>query len=99
MGEVWRCKDQKQHSVVAVKLMTSELFGRLGAQRPKVIERFLREARAAQKIRHDNVIKIFNVGALPNGLPYYSMEILNGTPLDKYLRTSVGKLANTQPLG
>jgi serine/threonine protein kinase len=76
MGEVWRCKDHKENRAVAVKLMTSELFDKLTDQKQPVVERFLREARAAQKIKHDHVIKIFNVGALPNKLPYYAMETL-----------------------
>ncbi len=47
-------------------------------------ERFLREARAAASVRGDHVVTIHAVGE-DNGSPYLAMELLHGTPLDRWL--------------
>jgi serine/threonine-protein kinase len=48
-------------------------------------ERFIREARAAAKIRSEHVIRIFDVGRLPSGDPYIVMEYLEGEDLGSYI--------------
>lgn len=47
----------------------------------EVVGRFIREGRAAVKIRSEHVARIFDVGKLENGLPYMAMEYLEGTDL------------------
>jgi serine/threonine-protein kinase len=47
----------------------------------EVVARFVREGRAAVKIRSEHVARIFDVGKLENGLPYMAMEYLEGTDL------------------
>jgi eukaryotic-like serine/threonine-protein kinase len=58
---------------VAIKL----LFEHAAAE-PKVIERFLREARAAARLRSEHVVRVSDVGTLANGTPYLVMEFLDG---------------------
>ncbi|MCX4245991.1 serine/threonine-protein kinase [Paraliomyxa miuraensis] len=48
--------------------------------------RFLREARAATKIRHPNVVKIFDFGEPPGRPPYMVMEYLAGPTLAAVIR-------------
>ncbi|MGH7270342.1 MAG: protein kinase domain-containing protein, partial [Polyangiaceae bacterium] len=47
--------------------------------------RFLREGRAIAKIRHDNVVDIFDVG-VSDGVPYLVMSLLDGEDLATRLR-------------
>jgi hypothetical protein len=48
--------------------------------------RFLREARAAVKIKSEHVARVFDVGTLENGAPFMVMEFLEGGDLAAWLR-------------
>ncbi len=60
-------------------------------QVPGMVERFTREARASAKIKNDHVVRVTDVDALPDGVPYMVMERLDGTDLSD-LRKSLGRL-------
>ena len=47
----------------------------------EVAERFLREARAAVRLKSEHVARVIDVGALPSGAPYMVMEYLEGDDL------------------
>ncbi|MEP7052853.1 MAG: protein kinase, partial [Pseudomonadota bacterium] len=47
----------------------------------ELVERFAREARAAAKIRSEHVARVFDVGTLPDGVPFIVMEHLAGQDL------------------
>jgi serine/threonine protein kinase len=49
-----------------------------------VVERFLREARALQHIRHENVVRVHGVGE-ERGVPFLVMDYLDGPNLATYL--------------
>src|SRR5262245_13473010 len=49
-------------------------------------ERFVREARAAAKLKSEHVAKVHDVGRLQNGAPYMVMEYLEGAALDAVLK-------------
>ncbi len=61
----------------ALKVLHSEVLQR----DPRSIDRFVREARAASRIRHPNIIDVFDFGYLHDGRPYFVMELLEGTSL------------------
>ncbi len=86
MGCVLLAEDTKLQRNVALKVMLPRF-----ARDVKAKERFLREARAAAKIRHDNVITIHQVDEA-NGVPFIALEFLEGAPLDKFLKNK-GTLA------
>jgi serine/threonine-protein kinase len=57
-------------------------FLRGSSQRSDVTtERFLREARLAAQISSEHVVRVFDVGTLPDGAPFMVMEYLEGTDL------------------
>jgi serine/threonine-protein kinase len=49
------------------------------------VERFVNEGVAASQIDSDHVVKVFDVGRLPNGAPYLVMEYLEGRDLSQLL--------------
>jgi serine/threonine-protein kinase len=52
----------------------------------EVVARFAREARAAAKIKSEYVARVFDVGSLPNGIPFIVMEYLHGKDLADVVR-------------
>ena len=62
--------------VVALKFLRPEAL-----LIPELVERFAREARAAAKIRSEHVARVFDVGTLPDGVPFIVMEHLAGQDL------------------
>ncbi|MEU8171877.1 serine/threonine-protein kinase [Microbispora hainanensis] len=74
MGEVWRGRDLRAHRPVAVKILTPQISG--VASR----ERFAREARAAARVVHPNVVTVLDVGE-QDARPYLVMELLTGRSL------------------
>jgi serine/threonine-protein kinase len=65
---------------VAVKVLRAEF-----SQDPALIGRFLNEARAANAIRHPNIIEILDSGTAA-GAPYLVMELLEGETLKARLQ-------------
>jgi serine/threonine protein kinase len=62
---------------VAIKVLLPKMV-----QAPGMVERFVREARAASKIKSEHVIRVTDVDTLKNGVPFMIMERLDGTDLD-----------------
>jgi eukaryotic-like serine/threonine-protein kinase len=48
--------------------------------------RFISEAQAANSIRSRHIVDVFSFGKLPNGRHFYVMDLLDGEPLDGFLR-------------
>ncbi len=86
MGIVVGVRHVELDEMFAVKMM---LPGVIASQ--EGVERFLREARAAAKLKGEHVAKVFDVGRLPDGTPYMVMEYLTGSDLKQLLR-EVGRL-------
>ncbi len=77
-GIVLKAFDELLHRVVAIKVMSTHLAATSPARK-----RFLREARAAAAIRHDNVVAIYAVEEWP--IPYLVMEYVAGETLQQKL--------------
>jgi len=86
MGEVWRAFDTHLERAIAIKLLSSNLVGDASAR-----ARFLREARAAAKIDHDNVVSIYDAQEIDGNL-VLAMPLLKGETLESRVRRS-GPLA------
>jgi hypothetical protein len=55
------------------------------AEDPQIVSRFITEARAANAIRHPNIVDIYDSGVMEGGSPYIVMEYLNGETLKQVL--------------
>jgi serine/threonine-protein kinase len=80
MGTIYRARHEVVGRYVAVKFHSRQL-----AIEPSHRKRFLREARAANRINHEHIIDITDCGEAPDGLVYLVMELLDGAPLSAEL--------------
>jgi len=79
MGIVYKAFQAKLGRPVALKMILG------GAHvSEQVLHRFIAEAKAVAHLQHPNIVQIFEVGD-QDGLPFFSLEYVNGPPLDKKL--------------
>lgn len=87
MGMVFAARHVRlAHLRFAIKLLVSNY-----ARHEHIRARFFREADAVSRLNHPNIIKVADFGELPDGQLYLVMPLLDGRPLDEYLRVA-GKL-------
>ena len=89
MGVVYEAEQVSLGRHVALKVLPQRL---LVDARTK--QRFEREAKAAARLHHTNIVPVFGVGE-HDGLPYYVMQFIQGLGLDEVL----DELKNLQPSG
>jgi serine/threonine protein kinase len=89
-GIVFKAFDEKLHRHVAIKIMSPQIAA---TSPPR--KRFLREARAAAAIKHENIVHVYNVEEHP--LPYLEMEYVEGQTLAQKLDGS-GPLETSEVL-
>ncbi len=85
MGEVYRAEDLKLGQLVALKFLPEAV-----AQDGAALARFHREVRVARQVSHGNVCRVFDIGEA-DGLPFISMEFVDGEDLGSLLRR-IGRL-------
>lgn len=78
MGEVFLAQDTKLDREVALKFLPSHLVAD-----KDVRTRFTREARAAAKLNHPNIVVVHEVSEF-NGRPYFAMEHVKGESLSHF---------------
>jgi eukaryotic-like serine/threonine-protein kinase len=81
MGAVYLAEHPEIGRKVAIKVLRAEL-----SRDSMLLGRFLNEARAANAIRHPNIIEILDSGTTPTGISYLVMELLEGEVLAGRLR-------------
>lgn len=87
MGEVYEARNQNTGRRVAVKVLLPEM-----ARDHAVVERFLREARTATRIRHPNVVDILDLDVdASDGTPFIVLEYLLGESLESWLAAQPGQ--------
>jgi serine/threonine protein kinase len=82
MGVVLAARHVDLDELFAIKLMLPEI-----AANHEAVERFLREARAAAKLKGEHVARVQDVGRLPDGTPYMVLDYLDGADLRSVVRT------------
>lgn len=77
MGTVFRVEHAVLGRAYALKVLRSRVVDRDDG----AAEKFVREARTAARVRHPNIVDVFDFGYLPDGRPYFVMELLDGESL------------------
>lgn len=81
MGEVYLVRDEKLRRDVAAKFLSRKLMSDVGA-----VSRFKREAIAAARITHQNVVRIYSIETNAAGEPFITAEYIKGTDLTTHIR-------------
>jgi serine/threonine protein kinase len=80
VGVVVAARHVQLEEKVALKFLLPEALAH-----PEAAARFLREARAAVRIKSDHVVRVSDVGTLENGAPFMVMEYLDGGDLASWV--------------
>jgi serine/threonine protein kinase len=82
MGTVYRGRDEMLDRDVAVKVMSK------GLADADARARFLREARAAARLQHPNIVVIYELGD-HEGAPFMALELLEGVDLQRAIDSGI----------
>jgi serine/threonine protein kinase len=83
MGTVYLAVHEAIEKKVALKVLRAEY-----SAKPDLVTRFQREAISASRIKHPNVLDVFDFGQIENGCFYLAMEFLEGQDLADELERS-----------
>ena len=84
MGAVYEVEDTHTSTIVALKTLRTDLY-----DREDLVKRFEREARAAARIGHPNIIQVYAVGH-DDALPASSSSAVSGCSVTPRRRASFG---------
>lgn len=73
MGEVYEVDQTRTGTRRALKILRTCVD-----QRGQAAQRLLREARTLAGIDHPNVVRVYELGAIADGRPYFAMQLLEG---------------------
>lgn len=82
MASVFRARDRRLGREVAIKLIHRHL-----RDSAEVAERFIREATAVAKLRHPNIVEVFDISDPEEDERYLVVELIRGMTLRERLRT------------
>jgi serine/threonine protein kinase len=83
MGRVYEARHLRlKERRFAVKTLHSDL-----ATNHEIVARFMREAESASSLSHPNVVDVFDVHHLPDGMPYFVGEFVEGEELAQFVTT------------
>jgi serine/threonine protein kinase/tetratricopeptide (TPR) repeat protein len=93
MGDVYRAEraDGQYDKQVAIK------FVRAGLDTAAILERFRNERQVLASLDHPNIARLLDGGTTDEGIPYLVMELIDGTPVDRYC--DIQKLPIAERLG
>jgi serine/threonine protein kinase/Flp pilus assembly protein TadD len=80
LGQIWMAQDVRLKREVAFKeLLPSAL------RNSSALERFLEEAQITGQLEHPGIVPIYDIGYQANGTPFYSMKLVRGETMEKYI--------------
>jgi serine/threonine protein kinase len=91
MGVVYEAQQVSLNRKVAIKVLS----GGLGFS-PKAVDRFHREAEAAARLHHTNIVPVYATGE-QDGIHYYTMELIDGPSLDHTIKQMKSARDRQQP--
>src|SRR5437870_6794522 len=91
MGVVYEARQLSLNRKVALKVLSSGL-----GLTVKVVQRFHREAEAAAKLHHTNIVPVYATGE-QDGTHFYAMELIEGPSLDQVLKQLKQASGGRQP--
>ena len=83
MGGLWYARESATGRIIALK----RILGRPDADS---FRRFLNEARITARLEHPNIVPVHGLGTDPDGHPFYTMKLVQGTDLDAVLKKLAG---------
>ena len=92
MGSVYRGMHEQLERPVAVKILRAEFL-----QDETIRVRFHREALAAARLKHPNIIAVYDFGVLPDGGAYLVMELIEGRSLREEMRLNAQRNGQMRP--
>jgi serine/threonine protein kinase len=92
MGSVFRATHQQLDRAVAIKILRAEFL-----TDPTIRERFNREARAAARLKHPNIVAVYDFGMLAKGGAYLVMELIEGRSLREEMKTHAARNGQMRP--
>jgi tRNA A-37 threonylcarbamoyl transferase component Bud32 len=81
MGRIYEVRHAALARAFAMKVLRPEL-----AQDEELAARFILEAKATASVKHPNVVQITDFGRLPDGVPFFVMELLVGHTLGEVIK-------------
>ncbi|NQV28518.1 MAG: protein kinase [Rhodopirellula sp.] len=88
MGVVYEAVEKSLKRRVALKVLGPNIAGS-----PKQIQRFIREAEAAARLHHTNIVPVYGIGE-ENDLHFFAMQFIDGVPLSDVIHSVSGRPAN-----
>ncbi|NOX53697.1 MAG: serine/threonine protein kinase, partial [Planctomycetes bacterium] len=80
MGAVFRALDTRLQRYVALKVLSP-----FQARDPAAVQRFVNEGRAAARLDHDNIARVYHIGE-EHGLNFIAFEFITGTNVRDLIR-------------
>lgn len=85
MGQIYKAHDPDIRRTVAIKLISTRLMS--SGDRSEYIRRFRREAEAAARCAHPNIVAIYDY-AMHEGQPFLAMEFVHGMSVRQMINES-----------
>ncbi len=81
MGVVFKARDRRLDRIVALKRLPEDLR----RHHPRAVQLFLREAQAAARLNHSNIVTVYDTDQ-EDGNFFITMELLDGEPFHRILK-------------